>query len=107
MERPDLDSEEGLVVADLEGLDHVVDHCSHYVVGMAQLHGSRLVHPEFRFCRLEEHHHHVGVAAHIRIEDAAAGRSSQEEVRGEEAGEGSCTVLTFLVEEVRCRGSRR
>ena len=41
--QPDPDFVTVLVVVGLEGLDHVVDHCSHYV-DMAQLRGNHLVH---------------------------------------------------------------
>lgn len=77
-----LDLEEDPVVVGL------VDHCSHC---MLQVNESHHVRPDCRLCRLEEQRRRVVVAAHIRTEDAVAGRSSREELQLEEEGvEGSC-----------------
>ena len=104
MEQVDLE-EDPVVAGRVEHLDHVVDHCSHYV-GRAQ-HENHHVHLDYHLCRLEGHHRRVEVAAHIRTEDAAAGRSLQEGGQEVEEGEGSCIDLTYSVEGVRFGESRR
>ena len=69
-------------------------HYNHCMVQMSENHRVR---PDCRLCRLEEHRRRVVVAAHIRTEEAAADRSSGEEVLPEEeVVEGSCIDPTCL-----------
>jgi hypothetical protein len=85
--------------ADLEGdpvvdLEHVEDHCMCLYADTEQMNGSHHVRLGCYLYRLEEDRRRVGLVAHIRTEDAAAGHSLREEVEAEVEEEGSCIDLT-------------
>lgn len=110
MELVGLDLEEDPAVVGLVAdLDHAVDHCNRLYVDRAKGNESHHVHLDCHLYRLEEHPRRVEVAAHIRTEDAAAGRNSLEEVQEEEVVvEENCMVPTCLVVGGRlCDSARR